>query len=156
GTPTCTISLSPACSALSASTPVAYGRATVTSSPCFSKKPRSSAIGRPTWSMPVTMPAFSFTRFCAAAPSGKASAASTSNGANKLALFIGVSCWVSSFNGQGVHALDPVGPGHRVQVGDLDATQLDRSVLRARHAAELLERQHVKALGRARERDQHV
>ena len=45
----------------------------VTSRPCFSKKPRSRAIGRPTWSMPVTMPALSFTMVCAAAMPGKAS-----------------------------------------------------------------------------------
>ena len=35
--------------------------------PCFSKKPRSSAIGRPIWSMPVTMPAFSLIGVCACA-----------------------------------------------------------------------------------------
>ena len=40
----------------------------VTSRSAFSKKPRSSAIGRPIWSMPVTMPALSLVIVCARAP----------------------------------------------------------------------------------------
>src|SRR5450759_1855700 len=109
----------------------------VTSSPRFSKKPRSRAIGSPISSKPLTMPALSFTIVCAPAavhPSTKAMPSINS-------LFILSSLLYRP------NARHPVRPGHRIEIRSFDPTQFYRMVIRTGDPSILLKRQNVEAFG---------
>src|SRR6185312_14657669 len=144
------MSTSPACSALSASTPVAYGLAMFTSRPCFSKKPCSSAIARPSWSMPDTMPALSSTRSSswAFAIKGMVSARPTANASRLIISF--------SSSVQRLHPLYPEGPREFFQVRPVDSAHLHGISAGSGNPAQLLKFLNVKALRREGQRDENI
>src|SRR5450759_3519257 len=118
----------------------------VTSSPRFSKKPRSKAIGNPIWSKPLTMPALSFTIVCAPAvvhPSASATPSINSR-------FILFSLFYRP------NARHPVRPGHRIEIRSFDSTQFYRMVIRTGDPSISLKRQNVEAFRRKRQCDLNV
>src|ERR671925_184473 len=98
----------------------------VTSSPHFSKKPRSSAIGRPIWSMPVTMPALSLTGVCAVAVAKESARAHNTTIQRILS------------SPQRFDLAHPVGAGDSDEVRCLYSAHFDGVVFGARHSAESL------------------
>src|SRR5215203_2848997 len=96
--------------------------------------------------MPVTMPAFSFVRFCAMAGLANKSPSATTP-RNSLA---------SSSRWQRLHPPPPVRPGDGGEVRLADVANFEGIVLRPRHAAVALEIQDVEPLRRKRQRHEDV
>ena len=85
----------------------------VTSSPRFSKKPRSSAIGIASMSIALTMPTFSFVSDCDCAG---AQASASAAAKQEQSFHIQSSLFYRP------HARHPVRPGNRVEVRSFDTT----------------------------------
>src|SRR5829696_8117496 len=118
----------------------------VTSRPCFSKKPRSRAIGSPIWSMPVTMPALSLTGSCASA------GAATSKPAARRSVRLSI----LSSRWQRLDAPDPIGSGQRGEVRLSHTPHFDGVVLRSRDATIALEHQHMEPFRHEGQSHEHI
>src|ERR1700754_4744329 len=121
----------------------------VTSRPCFSKKPRSTAMGSASMSMAATMPTFSLTGSldCAAASDG--SKAKANNVVSKRRM-------VLPFRWERLDALDPEVGGQGRGVAAFHSPNFDCIFLCSGHASVGLEKLYVKALRWKRERHEYV
>src|SRR5262249_24106997 len=120
----------------------------VTSRPCFSKKPRSTAIGSASMSTAAAMPALSFTEALGCAVAIDGSRARVHSIISKRRI-------VSSFRWERLDALDPVVAGKGVEVAAFHSPNFNGIFLCSGHASVGLKELYVKALRRERERHQY-
>src|SRR4029450_12230549 len=121
----------------------------VTSSPYFSKKPRSTAIGSASMSTAATMPTLSFmgSFACASASDGSNSKTQRSIATRRILL----SSWLKRLD-----ARNPVRAGDGRQVRSFHSPNFNGVVLCSRHPAVSLESLNVETFRRERQGDQYV